>query len=104
MVMNKLVKNLMVLAALYSSSLMAHEVAGYSSEAQFLPEVTEPYVSVADNIKAMDTDHDGIVTVHEMRVFMESKHGQGYEQKLFDAMEAAAGNRSCGSSFSKSLY
>jgi hypothetical protein len=42
--------------------------------------------------------------VHEMRVFIESKHGKGYEQKLFDAMEAAAGNRSCGSSFSKSLY
>jgi hypothetical protein len=103
--MNKFVKNLIVLiVAGYSSSLMAHEVPGYSSEAQFLPEVTEPYVSVADNIKAMDTDHDGIVTVHEMRVFMESKHGQGYEQKLFDAMEAAAGNRSCGSSFSKSLY
>lgn len=103
--MNKSLKNLIVLITVgYSSSLMAHEVAGYSTEAQFLPDVTEPYVSVADNIKAMDTDHDGIVTVHEMRVFVESKHGKGYEQKLFDAMEASAGNRSCGSSFSKSLY
>ena len=103
--MNKLLKNLILLITVaYSSLLMAHEVAGYSTQAQFLPEVTEPYVSVADNIKAMDTDHDGIVTVHEMRVFIESKHGKGYEQKLFDAMEAAAGNRSCGSSFSKSLY
>ena len=103
--MNKSLKNLIVLITVgYSSSLRAHEVAGYSTEAQFLPDVTEPYVSVAANIKAMDTDHDGIVTVHEMRVFIESKHGKGYEQKLFDAMEAAAGNRSCGSSFSKSLY
>lgn len=103
--MNKFLKNLILLITLgYSSLLMAHEVAGYSTQAQFLPEMTEPYVSVADNIKAMDTDHDGIVTVHEMRVFIESKHGKGYEQKLFDAMEAAAGNRSCGSSFSKSLY
>ena len=103
--MNKLLKNLILLITVgYSSSLMAHEAAAYSTQAQFLPEVTEPYVSVADNIKAMDTDHDGIVTVHEMRVFIESKHGKGYEQKLFDAMEAAAGNRSCGSSFSKSLY
>lgn len=103
--MNKFLKNLILLITFgYSSSLMAHEVAAYSTQTQFLPELTEPYVSVADNIKAMDTDHDGIVTVHEMRVFIESKHGIGYEQKLFDAMEAAAGNRSCGSSFSKSLY
>lgn len=103
--MNKLLKNLILLITVgYSSSLMAHELAAYSTQTQFLSEVTESYVSVADNIKAMDTDHDGIVTVHEMRVFIESKHGKGYEQKLFDAMEAAAGNRSCGSSFSKSLY
>ena len=63
-----------------------------------------PFLSVAESIAAMDTDHDGIVTVHEVRVFLESKHGKGYEQKVFDAMEKSAENRSCGSSFTKSLY
>jgi hypothetical protein len=65
---------------------------------------TMPYPSVADNIAAMDKDRDGIVTVHELRDFIESKRGKGYEQKLFDEMEKSAENRSCGSSFSKSLY
>ena len=65
---------------------------------------TVPYPSVADNIAAMDKDRDGIVTVHEMRAFMESKHGKGYEEKVFDDMEKSAENRSCGSSFTKSLY
>ena len=65
---------------------------------------TMPYPSVADNIAAMDKDHDGIVTVHELREFIESKRGKGYEKKLFDEMERSAENRSCGSSFSKSLY
>ena len=65
---------------------------------------TIPYPSVAENIAAMDKDRDGIVTVHELREFIESKRGKGYESKLFDEMERSAENRSCGSSFSKSLY
>ena len=78
------------------ANLYADELAGQYS--------TLPYPSVADNIAAMDKDHDGIVTVHELREFMESKHGQGYERKVFDDMEKSAENRSCGSSFTKSLY
>ena len=82
--------------ALHAEALQADETAAqYSS-------LLSP--SVADNIAAMDKDHDGIVTVHEMREFIESKHGKGYQKKLFDEMEKSAENRSCGSSFSKSLY
>jgi hypothetical protein len=63
-----------------------------------------PYLSVADSIAAMDKDHDGIVTVHEVRAYIESKHGKGYQKQVFDDMEKSAENRSCGSSFTKSLY
>jgi hypothetical protein len=52
----------------------------------------------------MDTDHDGIVSVHEIRVFIESTHGKGYQGKVFDDMEKSAENRSCGSPFAKSLF
>ena len=68
------------------------------------PYSSQPYMTVEENIAAMDTDHDGIVTVHEMRVFIESTHGKGYQGKVFDDMEKSAENRSCGSSFAKSLY
>ena len=78
------------------AQVAAEELAGQYSSL--------PYPSVADNIAAMDKDRDGIVTVHELREFIESKRGKGYEQKLFDEMEKSAENRSCGSSFSKSLY
>lgn len=85
-----------VLVSLRVATTYAEEmVAQYS---------TMPYPSVAENIAAMDKDRDGIVTVHELREFIESKRGKGYEQKLFDEMEKSAENRSCGSSFSKSLY
>ncbi len=84
------------IAHVYAEQLPTEEaVAQYS---------TIPYPSVADNIAAMDKDRDGIVTVHELREFIESKRGKGYEKKLFDEMERSAENRSCGSSFSKSLY
>jgi hypothetical protein len=63
-----------------------------------------PFMTVAESIAAMDKDHDGIVSVHEIRVFIEAMHGKGYQSKVFDGMEKAADNRSCGSSFSNSLY
>jgi hypothetical protein len=68
------------------------------------PYFSLPYMTVAESIAAMDTDHDGIVSVHEIRVFIESTHGKGYQGKVFDDMEKSAENRSCGSSFTKSLY
>lgn len=60
--------------------------------------------SVEDNIRAMDTDHDGMVTAHEMRVFLEKKHGKDYQQDLMDELEAKAGAKSCASPFTRSFY
>lgn len=60
--------------------------------------------SVEDNIRAMDTDHDGMVTAHEMRMFLEKRNGKDYRQDLLDELEAKAGAKSCASPFSKSFY
>lgn len=60
--------------------------------------------SVEDNIRAMDTDHDGMVTAHEMRVFLEKKNGKDYKQDLMDELEVKAGTRSCASPFTQSFY
>lgn len=76
--------------------------AAYAKEG--LPNSSLPFMTVAESIAAMDKDHDGIVSVHEIRVFIESTHGKGYQGKVFDAMEKSADNKSCGSSFAKSLY
>ena len=64
----------------------------------------ESQPSVADNIRAMDTDHDGMVTAHEMRVFLETRNGKDYAQELLDELEAKAGAKSCASPFSRSFY
>lgn len=70
-----------------------------------VPAVAEDAASgVEANIKAMDTDHDGQVTVSEVRAFLESQHGKGYKQVLLEDMETKSGLKSCGSPFSKSLY
>jgi hypothetical protein len=60
--------------------------------------------SVAQNMEAMDTDHDGQITIIEIRAFLESQHGKGYQQALLDDMEEKAGAKSCASPFSKSYY
>lgn len=64
----------------------------------------EPMPSVEANIQAMDTNHDGQVTVSEVRAYLEAIHGRDYKQPLLDEMETKASLKSCGSPFSKSLY
>lgn len=60
--------------------------------------------SVEENIRAMDADRDGQVSVSEVRAYLERQNGKGYKQALLDEMETKAGLKSCGSPFSKSLY
>jgi hypothetical protein len=67
-----------------------------------LNSISEP--TVAENIKSLDTDHDGIVTVYEVRAFVEARHGKGYKVDVLDDMESSAGGKSCSSPFSKPLY
>lgn len=63
-----------------------------------------PVASVEDNIRAMDTNRDGMVTATEIRAFLEAKNGKGYKHDLLDEMEAKAGAKSCASPFSRSFY
>lgn len=60
--------------------------------------------SVEDNIHAMDADHDGMVTVFELRSFIEARHGKGYKKQTLDNMEASARGTSCTTPFAKPLY
>lgn len=60
--------------------------------------------SVEESIQAMDTDHDGMVTVFEMRSFLEARHDKGYKKQTLDNMEAVARGNSCSSPFAKPLY
>jgi len=60
--------------------------------------------SVEDNIKLMDTDKNGFADVFEVRAFLESKHGKGYEKELLDKMESSARGNSCSTPFAKDLY
>jgi hypothetical protein len=45
-----------------------------------------------------------MVTVHEIRSFIEARHGKYYKKVILDNMEASAGGASCASSFAKPLY
>lgn len=67
-------------------------------------EPPRPVASVEDNIRAMDVDRDGMVSVTEVRAFLESRHGKGYRYELLEEMERKAGAKSCASPFSQSLY
>ena len=63
-----------------------------------------PVPSVEDNIRAMDRDRDGMVTVYEVRAFIEAKHGKDYKKDVLDEMESSASGKSCTTPFAKSLY
>jgi hypothetical protein len=67
-------------------------------------EVSVREASVADNLISMDKDHDGMVSVFEVRAFIEAKHGKAYKTDVLDDMESSAGGKSCSSPFSKPRY
>ena len=60
--------------------------------------------SVQDNLLAMDTNKDGMVTVSEVRAFIEAKHGKGYEKDLMDKMEASTNGLSCATPFANRFF
>ena len=67
-------------------------------------EVAQPADSVETNIHKLDQDHDGMVSIAEIRAYLESQNGKGYRSELLDDMQAKAEGRSCGSPFSRSFY
>jgi hypothetical protein len=65
---------------------------------------TVPASGVEGNIQVLDKDHDGMVTVFEIRAFIEARHGKQYQQEVLDDMESSASGKSCSSPFAKSRY
>lgn len=61
-------------------------------------------LSVEDNIRNMDKDRDGMVSINEIRVYLEAQNGKGYRRELLDEMTAKADAKSCASPFSRSFY
>lgn len=62
--------------------------------------------SVDDNIHAMDRDRDGMVTLSEVRVYLETRNEgpQSFRQEVLRDLEARSNSRSCASPFSQSFY
>lgn len=61
-------------------------------------------VSVEENMREMDKDKDGMVSVQEVRAALEARHGNGYEQALLADLEASAAGRSCSTPFAQNFY
>jgi hypothetical protein len=60
--------------------------------------------SVEDNLREMDRDRNGLVTVSEVRAYLELKHGKGYEKAVLDKMQSSEGGASCGTPFAQTFY
>ena len=53
---------------------------------------------------AMDKDGDGMVTVFEVRAYIEALHGKDYKKDVLDDMESSAKGKSCSTPFAQRLY
>lgn len=89
----------LAMVAIFNHS-SAEELLGYLTDQN--GRYTGP--SVEDNIRLMDTDKNGFADVFEVRAFLESKHGQGYEKELLDKWESSARGKSCSTPFAKELF
>lgn len=63
-----------------------------------------PEPSVESNIQEMDTDHDGQVSMSEVKAHLQKKYGKEYKSALLDKLETRANAKSCGSSFSRPMH
>jgi hypothetical protein len=59
--------------------------------------------TVEDQVKLMDTDHNGFADVFEVRAYLELQHGKGYEKELLDKLVRTADRHSCGTSITNEL-
>ena len=62
------------------------------------------FITVDQRLRDMDKNSDGIVSVYEVRSFIEASHGKSYQQDVLDDMESSASGKSCSTPFAKSLY
>ncbi|WP_171001687.1 hypothetical protein [Methylobacillus flagellatus] len=85
---------------------IAEEAASAASGADASSSVssTFPSLSVEDNLRLMDKDRNGMVDVSEVRHYLESLRGKGYQSATLDRLELSSGSRSCGSVFSGSVF
>jgi len=105
--MPKTLSGMALIVRLYVSRTRAFGLvlmAGFACVFPAQAEEPQPQPSVQDNIRQMDKDHDGIVTVYEVRAFMEARHGAGYEKDLMDSLVSSAQGKSCATPFAKSFY
>jgi len=85
--------------------LMASHVQA-ESVLDYLTDANGKYVgpSVEDQVALMDKDNNGFADVYEVRAYLESQHGKGYQKALLDRWELSAAGNSCGASFAKEFY
>lgn len=60
--------------------------------------------TVEESLSLMDKDRDGMVSVQEVRAYIEQVHGKAYQPALLDEMESSALGKSCSSPFAKPMY
>ncbi len=95
-------KKLIFLGVMLQLSLCVNAHAALADELAVNSSVS--FVSVEDNLRNMDKNKDGMVTVYEVRAFIEAKHGKNYKKDVLDDMESSASGKSCSTPFAKSLY
>lgn len=61
-------------------------------------------INMQDRLRSLDQNHDGMVSVYEVRSFIENVHGKAYQQDALNDMESSANGKSCSTPFAKPLY
>jgi Ca2+-binding EF-hand superfamily protein len=67
-------------------------------------EADAPASGVEENIRKMDKDHDGMVSLAEIRDYLEKQNDNGKRKDLLSELSVQAESRSCASPFSRSFY
>lgn len=60
--------------------------------------------SVEENLREMDKDGNGLVTVAEVRAYLQARHGAEYEKGVLDKLLSLERGASCRTPFAQNFY
>lgn len=69
-----------------------------------VPDAMQQEPSVESNIREMDADHDGMVSMAEVKHHLQKHYGNEYKKSLLEKLEARAEAKSCSSPFSRPTF
>ncbi len=98
------IPRLFTMSRLCIALCLLQSLSSIADESSVAASASSTPINMQDRLRSLDQNHDGMVSVYEVRSFIENVHGKAYQQDALNDMESSANGKSCSTPFAKPLY